>query len=105
VTQVIGIPEVVCHHNTETTFAAGIDANREIHKMTERKIDADWLIGDVLESYTAAAAVFKKHFGEGCLTCPGARNETVAFGASMHGTDADLVVKEINECIAAEEKV
>ena len=70
--------------------------------MADQKIDANWLMGDLLESYPAAAAVLKKHFGEGCLTCPGARTETVAFGASMHGADADVIVKEINECIVRE---
>ena len=33
--------------------------------MTERKIDANWLIGDVLKTYPEAMPVFKKHFGEG----------------------------------------
>jgi hybrid cluster-associated redox disulfide protein len=68
--------------------------------MTERKIDANWLIGDVLKTYPEAMPVFKKHFGEGCFTCPGANLETIAFGSTMHGLDVDAIISEINECIA-----
>lgn len=69
--------------------------------MAEEKIDANWLIGDVLDKYPEATPAFKKHFGEGCFTCPGAKLETIAFGSTMHGLDVDLIVNEINECIAA----
>ncbi len=68
--------------------------------MAEAKIDANWLIGDLLEKYPEAVPVFKKHFGEGCFTCPGAKLETVAFGATMHSLDTDTIVNEINEAIA-----
>ncbi len=70
-------------------------------KMTEKTIDANWLIGDLLEKYPEAIPVFKEHFGEGCFTCPGAKLETIAFGSTMHGLDVDLIVGQINDCIAA----
>ena len=67
--------------------------------MTEEKIDANWLIGDILEKYPETIPVFKQHFGEGCFTCPGAKLETIAFGSTMHGLDVNAIVKEINKCI------
>jgi hybrid cluster-associated redox disulfide protein len=68
--------------------------------MANKKIDTNWLIGDVLEKHPETLTVFKKYFGEGCFTCPGARLETIAFGSLMHGLDADAVVNEMNEQIA-----
>jgi hybrid cluster-associated redox disulfide protein len=69
--------------------------------MTEKKIDANWLIGDVLKDFPETLPVFRKYFGEGCFTCPGARLETIAFGATMHGLDVDTIVRELNECLTA----
>ena len=65
------------------------------------KITKEMSIGEVLEKYPATEKVFMKYFGSGCFTCPGAKMEDIAFGATMHGVDADTVVKELNE--AAEE--
>jgi hybrid cluster-associated redox disulfide protein len=68
--------------------------------MTENKtITVDHLIGDVIRDYPQTLPVFKRHFGEGCFTCPGARLETIAFGALMHGLDANAIVNEMNECL------
>ncbi len=67
--------------------------------MTEERIDVNRLIGDILENYPETIPVFKRHFGEGCLTRPGAKLETIAFGSTMHGLDVNAIVKEINECI------
>ncbi|UCD57503.1 MAG: DUF1858 domain-containing protein [Candidatus Hydrogenedentota bacterium] len=68
--------------------------------MAEKKIDANHLIGDVLRDFPETEAVFKKHFGNGCFTCPGARLESIAFGATMHGLDTDAIVRELNKCLA-----
>ncbi|MBI5119133.1 DUF1858 domain-containing protein [Candidatus Poribacteria bacterium] len=71
--------------------------------MTENRITADHLIGDVLKDHPQTLPVFRKYFGEGCFTCPGARLESIAFGALMHGLDANAVLEELNECIAGVE--
>ncbi len=68
--------------------------------MSENRIDADWLIGDVLDAHPETLQVFKKYFGEGCLTCPGSRLESISFGSTMHGFEAEAIVKEINERIS-----
>ncbi len=65
--------------------------------MGEAKITKEMSIGEVMEKYPSTEVVFKKYFGSGCFTCPGAKMEDIAFGATMHGVDADTVVKELNE--------
>jgi hybrid cluster-associated redox disulfide protein len=69
--------------------------------MTEgkRKIDKEMNIGEVLDRYPKAREVFQKHFGKGCFNCPGSRLETIDFGAQMHNTDANQIVKELNDII------
>jgi len=69
--------------------------------MSKEKITTDWLMGDLFENCPEAAQVLKKYFGDGCLTCPGAKLETLAFGSTMHGVDAGVIVDEINELIEA----
>ncbi|MDH4227609.1 MAG: DUF1858 domain-containing protein [Deltaproteobacteria bacterium] len=65
--------------------------------MSEQKITKQMSIGEVLAKYPKTEEVFKKHFGMGCFTCPGAKTEDIAFGSTMHGKDADEIVKELNE--------
>ncbi|MHC4278269.1 MAG: DUF1858 domain-containing protein [Planctomycetota bacterium] len=65
--------------------------------MGDIKINKEMTIGEVIEKYPSTEKVFVKYFGSGCFTCPGAKMENIAFGATMHGVDADTVVKELNE--------
>ncbi len=67
------------------------------------KITKEMSIGEVIDKYPETAKVFEKYFGQGCFTCPGSRLENIAFGATMHGMDADVIVKELNEVIANKE--
>ncbi len=71
--------------------------------MEDIKITKDMSIGDVMEKHPSTEKVFLKYFGNGCFTCPGAKMEDIAFGATMHGVDADIVVKELNEAAAEKE--
>ncbi len=56
----------------------------------------DMVIGEILAAKPAASKVIEKYFGDGCFTCPGISMETIAFGSSMHGVDADEVVEQLN---------
>jgi len=67
--------------------------------MMETKITKNMSIGEVLEKHPSTEKVFLKFFGQGCFTCPGAKMEDIAFGATMHGMDADAVVEELNKVI------
>jgi len=61
------------------------------------KITKDMVIGDILDKNPAAQKVIAKYFGETCFSCPGVRMESLELGASMHGVDAEEIVKEIND--------
>jgi len=67
--------------------------------MTEGRITKEAIIGEVIERHPETERVFKKHFGSGCFTCPGAKNEDIAFGSMMHNVELDTVLAEINEAV------
>ena len=59
-------------------------------------ITKDSIIGDVLDMYPETA----EHFfaiGMHCLGCPHSRGESIEEACMVHGTDADALVKKINE--------
>ncbi len=70
--------------------------------MVDTKITKTMSIGEVLENHPSTEKVFLEFFGQGCFTCPGAKMEDIAFGATMHGMDADAVVEELNKVISDE---
>lgn len=64
--------------------------------MGAKQVTKDTLIGEAMGD-PAARKVIEKHFGGGCLSCPGIKVETLSFGAMMHNVDAEKLIKEINE--------
>jgi hybrid cluster-associated redox disulfide protein len=68
--------------------------------MSDNIITAEMTIGEVMETHPATEEVFKKFFGNGCFTCPGAKTEDIGFGCTMHGVDPDEIIKELNEAVA-----
>ena len=66
-------------------------------------VSKEMTIGDVMGAYPETEEVFKTHFGQGCFTCPGAKVESIAFGAMMHGLDPEAIVKDLNAAIEAAE--
>ena len=63
------------------------------------KVTKDTLIGDVLD-FDVETARFFFEIGMHCLGCPSARGECIADACMVHGTDADALVKKINEYLA-----
>jgi len=59
-------------------------------------VTGESIIGEVIDRYPAAKAVFERRFGSGCFTCPGQATESVAQAAMMHGIAADALAAEIN---------
>ena len=57
------------------------------------------IIGDVLDFDTNTAKFFFE-IGMHCLGCPSARGESIEAACMVHGTDADELVKKINEYLA-----
>ena len=58
------------------------------------------LIGDILD-FDVETAQFFFEIGMHCLGCPHSRGESVEDACMVHGTDADALVKMINEFLAS----
>ena len=63
-------------------------------------VTKDSLIGDILD-FDVNTAQFFFEIGMHCLGCPHSRGESVAEACAVHGTDADALVKKINDYLAA----
>ena len=63
------------------------------------KVTKESIIGDILD-YDRGTAEFFFEIGMHCLGCPSARGECIADACMVHGTDADALVKKINEYLA-----
>ena len=63
------------------------------------EITKESIIGDVLD-YDIDTAAFFFAIGMHCLGCPASRGETIEAACAVHGTDADALVKTINEFLA-----
>ncbi len=64
------------------------------------KVTKESLIGDVLD-YDVETAQFFLEIGMHCLGCPSARGESIEQACAVHGTDADALVKKLNDFIGA----
>jgi hybrid cluster-associated redox disulfide protein len=60
------------------------------------QVTKDSLIGDILD-HDVNTAKFFFEIGMHCLGCPHSRGESIAEACAVHGTDADELVKKINE--------
>ena len=58
------------------------------------------LIGDILD-FDVNTAQFFFEIGMHCLGCPHSRGESIEDACLVHGTDADALVKKINDYLAS----
>ena len=65
------------------------------------QITKESIIGDVLD-YNAGTAKFFFEIGMHCLGCPASRGESIADACAVHGTDADALIKKLNEFLSAQ---
>ena len=70
---------------------------KEVVKM---KVTKDTLIGDILD-FEVETARFFFEIGMHCLGCPHSRGESIEDACKVHGTDADELVKKINDYLAS----
>ncbi len=63
------------------------------------EITKNTIIGDILDENAKLAPYFLE-MGMHCLGCPSARAETVAQACTVHGVDADELVKKLNAALA-----
>ena len=64
------------------------------------KVTKESIIGDVLDADVETARFFFA-IGMHCLGCPASRGESIEDACAVHGTDADALVKQINEYFAS----
>lgn len=62
-------------------------------------VNKNSIIGDVLDAHPDTAQFFFE-IGMHCLGCPSARGESIEAACLVHGTDADALVKKINDFLA-----
>jgi hybrid cluster-associated redox disulfide protein len=65
-------------------------------------ITKEMIIQDILTTDVDLAQILLKS-GMRCLGCPSARSESLADACAVHGADADALVKEMNEYLAAKD--
>jgi len=58
------------------------------------------IIGDVLD-FDIETAKFFFEIGMHCLGCPASRGESIEDACAVHNTDADELVKKLNDYIAS----
>ncbi|MBR6555754.1 MAG: DUF1858 domain-containing protein [Clostridia bacterium] len=58
------------------------------------------LVGQVLD-FDVNTAEFFFEIGMHCLGCPASRGESIADACMVHGTNADELVKKINDYLAS----
>ena len=64
-------------------------------------VTKETMIGDVLD-YDVETAKFFFEIGMHCLGCPASRGESIADACAVHGTDADELVRKLNEFLSAQ---
>ena len=65
------------------------------------QVTKESIIGDVLD-FNAGTAKYFFEIGMHCLGCPASRGESIADACAVHGTDADELVRKLNEFLSAQ---
>ena len=68
------------------------------------QITKDMTIGEILRLDADTAPVLMS-MGMHCLGCPASQGESLAEASMVHGLNADIVEKAVNEFLADKEKV
>ena len=63
------------------------------------QVTKETIIGDLLD-INSGCAKFVFEIGMHCLGCPCSRGESIADACEVHGTDADELVRKLNEYFA-----
>ena len=67
------------------------------------KVTKQSIVGDVLD-YDRETAQFYFAIGMHCLGCPASRGESIEDACTVHGTNADALIEQINRFLAAKNK-
>ena len=63
------------------------------------QVTKETIIGDLLD-INSGCAKFSFEIGMHCRGCPCSRGESIADACEVHGTDADELVRKLNEYFA-----
>lgn len=63
------------------------------------QVTRESIIGDILD-FDRGTAQFFFEIGMHCLGCPASRGESIEEACAVHGTDADELVKKINDYLS-----
>lgn len=63
------------------------------------QVSKNMTISDMLKTDANIAAILMRS-GMHCIGCPSAQAETLAEAAMVHGIDADMLEKQINDYLA-----
>ena len=66
--------------------------------MSDKKINKDMKIEEILQEYPESVEVFLKH-GFQCLGCAAASFENLEDGTKAHGIDVNKLVEELNKAV------
>ena len=64
------------------------------------RVTKDTMIGDLLQIDQNVAPLLL-NIGMHCLGCPASRGESIEEACEVHGTDAETLVKNINDFLAS----
>jgi hybrid cluster-associated redox disulfide protein len=65
------------------------------------QVSKDMTIAEVLRLNRETGPIFL-NFGMHCITCPVASAESIEEASSVHGIDADALVKALNDFLATQ---
>lgn len=71
--------------------------------MSAETITGDMTTGEVTTRWPGTKAVFSKHFGSGCFSCPAFGGEPISMACAMHSTDLNMFVGELIEAAKSDE--
>jgi len=66
--------------------------------MSDKKINKEMKIEEILQEYPESVEVFLKH-GFHCLGCAAASFENLEDGTKAHGIDVNKLVEELNKAV------
>ncbi|HEY8348451.1 MAG TPA: DUF1858 domain-containing protein [Clostridiales bacterium] len=66
------------------------------------KVTKDMIISDILALDRGTAPILLK-IGMHCLGCPASAGESLEEACAVHGVDADMIVKELNDYLESKQ--
>ncbi len=88
------------NQNTATNNTPQMSTTNEGKKISwGERCDKSIMVGSLIKTYSDTKAIFEKHYGAGCFSCPGQAIETIEQTAQMHNVSIDLILNEINSVI------